>query len=109
MIDCSIYWNGKKTVFRLTKDVNVSGYIIKEGYVTDFASVPSIFWSILPPLGRHNKAALLHDWLYDNQIGTRNEADNLFLKQMKLDNVPSIQRNIMYYGVKFFALKWWKK
>lgn len=31
------------------------------GTLTDFASVPRIMWSIVPVIGRHTKAAVIHD------------------------------------------------
>lgn len=34
------------------------------GFVTDFASIPRMFWSIMPPEGWYGKAAVLHDYLY---------------------------------------------
>jgi hypothetical protein len=34
------------------------------GFLTDFASVPKIFWKILPPNGRYGKAAVIHDYCY---------------------------------------------
>lgn len=61
---CEILY-GKKVLFKLLEDELVMGYTIPKGYVTDFASVPKFLWSILPPLGRHNLAALLHDWMLD--------------------------------------------
>ena len=37
---------------------------IPEGFESDRASVPRIFWSIIPPLGKYSIGALIHDWLY---------------------------------------------
>jgi hypothetical protein len=34
------------------------------GFVTDFASVPKLFWNLIPPTGWYGKAAVLHDYLY---------------------------------------------
>jgi hypothetical protein len=42
---------------------------ISAGYVTDFASVQPILWSISPPIGKYNRGALIHDFLYDTQYG----------------------------------------
>ena len=39
---------------------------VPEGYVTDLASVPRLLWALFPPHGRYAKAAIIHDWLYDN-------------------------------------------
>ena len=36
---------------------------VEKGFITDFASIPRIFWSIYPPFGRYTKSAVLHDRL----------------------------------------------
>ncbi|MEM9213525.1 MAG: DUF1353 domain-containing protein [Cyanobacteria bacterium P01_F01_bin.150] len=36
---------------------------VPAGFQTDFASVPCVFWPILPPVGRYSKAAVIHDYL----------------------------------------------
>ena len=33
-------------------------WIVPAGFETDFASIPRIFWRLLPPVGRYGKAAL---------------------------------------------------
>lgn len=61
-----------------------SGRLIKvpAGLKTDFASVPQIFWNILPPWGKYGKAAVLHDWLYANQEFTRSFCDDILFESM---------------------------
>lgn len=40
---------------------------VPDGFVTDFASVPRIFWRLIPPTGDHGPACVLHDWLYSRK------------------------------------------
>lgn len=40
---------------------------VPPGFKTDFASVPRPFWFWLAPWGRHGRAAIVHDFLY--QLG----------------------------------------
>jgi|ERR1044072_1952766 hypothetical protein len=103
------YWHeGKrKVIFRLAEPVKIGGYEIPAGYETDFATVPRLFFSIIPPIGKHNVAAILHDFLYDNRIGTRKRADKLFLCFMLSYNVPKWQAYTMYYAVRLGGRKWW--
>ena len=71
---------------------------VRAGFVFDFASIPRLFWPLIPPAGdghnRYGLAAVWHDWLYTHQrIGgrpvTRREADRLFLEIMRaLDVAP---------------------
>ncbi|MGT3245452.1 DUF1353 domain-containing protein, partial [Yersinia enterocolitica] len=44
---------------------------VPTGYVTDLASVPRVFWALFPPHGRYAKAAIIHDYLYDNALRTK--------------------------------------
>lgn len=41
-------------------------YEVPAGYVSDFASVPKLFWVLFPPSDPHySRAAVIHDWGYD--------------------------------------------
>lgn len=99
--------SGKKTKFTLIDPVEIHGFWIPAGYKTDFATVPKAFWSIIPPIGRSNRAALLHDYLYDNRIGSRIFADQLFKKILLEDGVGKLKAEIMYLGVRIGGRKWW--
>lgn len=75
---------------------------VPAGYVTDLASVPRILWAIFPPHGRYAKAAIIHDWMYDNGLRTKREADRIFLDAMKV-KVPAWRRLMMYCAVRLFG------
>jgi hypothetical protein len=83
--------------------------IVKSGLITDFASTPRLLWSLLPPIGRFSKAAVVHDYLYINQVGDRAWADKVFLEAMQVSGVGALTRYIYYWGVR--ALGWvaWRK
>lgn len=104
------YWSTskRKVIFRIENNLFVEGLCIPKGYETDFATIPRAFFSIIPPIGKHNIAALLHDYLYDCRIGTRKEADVIFLNVMLKYRVPKWQAYTMYYGVRIGGRKWWK-
>lgn len=76
---------------------------VPAGFVTDLASVPRIFWTLLPPDGKYAKAAIIHDYLYDNALRTKREADRIFLDGMTVLGVPRWKRTIMYYAVRLFG------
>ena len=50
---------------------------VPTGFVTDFASIPQIFWSILKPDGDYAYAAVVHDYLYWTQTRPRAVADQI--------------------------------
>ncbi|WP_152072482.1 DUF1353 domain-containing protein [Escherichia coli] len=76
---------------------------VPAGYVTDLASVPRILWAIFPPHGRYAKAVIIHDWMYDNGLRTKREADRIFLDAMKVLKVPAWRRLMMYCAVRLFG------
>lgn len=73
---------------------------IPEGFETDFASVPQILWSVIPPWGKYGKAAVLHDYLYKSGIFERGRCDDIFLEAMEVLDVSWIKRKIIYRGVR---------
>ena len=77
------------------------------GFVTDFASVPFVFWAILPSWGKYGKAAVLHDWLYHYHIRTRKEADDIFLEAMLVSGTKPWKAKVMYRAVRLFGWLSW--
>lgn len=80
-------------------------------FVTDFASVPTMFWNILPPWGKYGKAAVVHDFLYSSTSHpyNRKQADLIFLEGMQVLGVPLWKRSIMYRAVRLFAKSYKKE
>lgn len=76
---------------------------VPAGFVTDLASVPRILWMLLPPDGKYAKAAIIHDYLYDNALRTKAEADCIFLDGMRVLGVPKWKRNVMFGAVRWFG------
>ena len=80
-----------------------TGYeiVIPQGFVTDFASVPLAAQSVLPQLGPHSMAAVLHDYLYWDQSCTREQADLLFYEAMTEYGVSAWRRSVAYWAVRW--------
>lgn len=76
---------------------------VHKGFITDLASVPRIFWNILPPNGKYGKATVVHDYLYVNAIESKKYADDVFLEAMKVLGVGKAKRYMMYYAVRMFG------
>ena len=100
---------------------------VENGFITDFASVPRMFWSIFPPFGKYTKAAVLHDRLCEaynhkekwsavitedsnvpdeikDRLVTRREADDIFLEAMTAIKVPKFTRRCLYASVRLYAI-----
>lgn len=91
-------------VYRGNKDK----FVIHGGFVTDFASVPRIFWSLISPWGRQLKAAIVHDYLYTTGVVSRKDADGLFYRMMKELGVGWMKRQAIYRSVRIFGSKYYK-
>lgn len=106
----------KNSKFELLSDYS---YIVKnreirvpKGFITDFASVPRIFNIFILPYGKHSSASLIHDWLYSkncNIEATRKEADRIFLEIMKEDLVNIFKRKSMYFAVRLFGWRYFRR
>jgi hypothetical protein len=72
---------------------------VPAGFVTDFASVPRLFWRVLPPWDKHKRASVLHDWLYTEQLVSKKRADAYFYEAMGDLGVPQWKRWAMWAAV----------
>lgn len=79
-------------------------FIVPAGFITDFASVPRIFWSRYAAWDIHyGPPAILHDFLYQGQVVPRKEADEMFLELMRLAGVSLWTRYRFYFAVRMFG------
>jgi hypothetical protein len=102
----SPYADGKTWYLRRTfaYDVGAEGskktIIVPQGFTTDFASIPRIFWAVLPRWGKYGNAAVIHDFLYYQQKYHRKRADQIFLEAMGVLEVPPWQKYLIYGAVR---------
>ena len=84
---------------------------VEIGFKTDLASIPQLFRSLIPQIGRHIQAAIFHDLIYRTKehFGlTRLQADEMFLAGMKYSDVRYTRRYIIYWAVRIGGRKAWK-
>lgn len=79
------------------------------GFMTDFASIPRPFWTILPTWGKYGNAAVIHDWLYWSKERPRHAADHIMPEAMAVLAVPSWQRYPIYWAVRIFGGMAWAR
>lgn len=70
------------------------------GFVTDFTSIPRVFWSALPKDGLYTYPAIIHDYLYWEQPVSREDADTIFRFAMEDFKVGVVAKNAIYSGVR---------
>jgi len=107
------YWRTTRAFRYYFNDPSLTTYVeVPAGYLTDGATVPRLFWNILPPWGRYGQAAILHDYLREHLTKvvkgqtvsmSRPEADKAFKEGMKALAVPRWKRNVMYIAVVAYA------
>jgi hypothetical protein len=79
-------------------------YTVPKGVDTDFASIPRMFRRVISRTGKHDKAAVLHDWLCEYKIVPRKKADKIFMEALKTLKVNVFKRRIMYTGVRSYSI-----
>lgn len=105
----SPYQDGKTWYLRspLVYEVGALGsndlVAVPQGFTTDFASIPRLFWIVLPRWGKYGNAAVVHDYLYYDQSRSRREADQIFFEAMEVLEVPYWQRDPMHWAVRAFG------
>jgi hypothetical protein len=100
--------NGVLTV-PLAYQGSVEHFVVPSGFYTDFASVPRLFRSLFPSIGKWTQAAVLHDWFCvhlasgDCLVSSR-DADGIFRRVMREAGVGFVTRWQMWAGVRWGAL-----
>ena len=76
--------------------------LVPEGFVTDGASIPRIFWRLIgsPFQPRYMRAALVHDFLYKNGLLTRRKADDIFRAFLLADEVGRVLASVMWIALR---------
>jgi hypothetical protein len=73
---------------------------VPRGFVTDLASIPRIFWSMLPPDGQYTYPAVIHDFMYWTQQHPRDVADKVFYDGMRYMKVEKSKADLIYAAVR---------
>jgi hypothetical protein len=78
------------------------------GFVTDFASIPRVFWSVLPSDGKYTHPAIVHDYLYWTQTAPREHADQILKIMMEDFSVNGVNVGLIYSAVRTFGGSAWE-
>lgn len=81
-------------------DVASKVFVVPEGFVTDFASVPRIPLAFLLTGDSAHQAATLHDRLYSTGELPREMADAVFKEAAIVSGEPSWKATLMWMGVR---------
>lgn len=107
------FWIVKKE-FRYAIDGDKNKIVIvPRGFLTDGATVPRLFWGLIPPWGKYGQAVVLHDYLCEVpgywNYGTweeleRKDVDQIFNQAMGNLGVSSLLRKTLYTAVKLYTI-----
>ena len=93
---------------------------IPSDFPTDLATVPRIFWALMPPTGAYERAAVLHDFgcvtlAEGTCLLSSRDVDGLFRRVAREGGVGIVTRWLLWTGVRWGALAsptrrsgWWK-
>jgi hypothetical protein len=102
-----IYLVLEPTSWSSNTTVSLPSVTVPRGFVTDFASVPRLFWSLVPPDGAYAHAAVVHDYLYWAQTTKRTVADEIFLRAMNDLKVSPVIASGIHSAVNAFGASAW--
>lgn len=83
--------------------------IIPIDYISNGASIPKLLRGIYSQQGVYVMPSIIHDYLYDNQIYSREFADRQFLLDMDKTNTNKSTKWVFYWTVRIFGKNNWKK
>lgn len=102
-LTCNLDWRQSKNTAALPQAVSVP-----KGFVTDLASIPRIFWTILPRQAEYSYPAILHDYLYWEQTCTKAQADDVLEAAMEDMSVGAINSSAILFAVRSFGHGAWE-
>lgn len=100
-------WDGENwiTLTDIEFTVNLQKFIIKAGFVTDFASVPKIARGAVNRIGRGVIGYVIHDWLRKDsqqELSTKT-SDKALYEFMRLLGESWYTSRKVYYGLRSFG------
>lgn len=118
IIKSRIYGHNTINKYRLESGIKIelsNKYIviIPKGYEWDLASVPRLLQALFPPDSDAELAFLIHDYLYENRIISKEFADNEMFMWSKVLNgtkktsLRNLDNKLRYLAVKWFGRKQW--
>lgn len=83
--------------------------VVPRGFVTDLASTPREIWSLYPPFGKYLTASILHDYLYWQQVCTREQADKIIYQAMHDAGVAPATQTSFFVALDTFGKTAWEE
>ena len=97
-----------KHSFILYEDFEYKGIKVPQGYITDGASIPRLFWFLYPPnQPEHLAPALVHDYLTDIALEKKDynlfvESDKVFKEMLKAYGCSFLKTTLFYLSCRLY-------
>lgn len=81
---------------------------VPKGFISDGASIPRAFWSVIgsPFSGKYRVAAVLHDYYVNDKTRPYEDVNSMFYESMIQSGVSKTNASILYSAVKISGPKW---
>lgn len=99
---------GRTQARKIEDALRCGSIVVPVGYVSDGASIPRAFWSIIghPFEGLFIRPALIHDIRCEFKLGTWQDTHAQFLETLAAEGVARWRRQAMYAAVWTFGPRW---
>jgi hypothetical protein len=77
--------------------------IVPVNYISNGASIPKLLRGIYSQQGVYVMPSIIHDYLYDNKLYSREFADKQFLLDMGKTNTSQFTKWLFYYIIRIFG------
>lgn len=97
------------TISDISYQIGNGKIVVPANFQFDGASSPRLLWPLFPPITNNElPAVILHDYLYENRIGSRSYADKLFLRLLVHAGVSRFRAKLMFLAVRVFGRRKWE-
>lgn len=93
--------------YRTSHHLGSQQIAVVPSFMTDFASVPFPLTAVFPKWGKYGWAAVVHDWIYSQQMYSKEYADDVFREAMRVSRVPEWKVTVFYLAVSWFGFFAW--
>lgn len=80
---------------------------VSEGFVTEFSSIPKIYWYAMSPNGEYAYASVVHEYLYWTQTRSREEADHILEMTLEDLGLDAQKAKAIYNSVRAGGQRVW--
>lgn len=87
-------------------------FTVPRGYITDHASVPQLFWTIIPPVASAlSEGSIIHDWFYtkESEDVPREFADLCLREIARVNGAMKLTSGAAYRAVRLGASRLYNK